>query len=418
MSTNPIATDASYDGAEGTDGANGIDGTAVLAGTPALDVPAPKSRPFATAAARWTALRARDPVADGCFYFGVSTTGIYCRPSCAARRARAEHICFYDDIAAARAAGLRPCKRCRPDGVSRSDHHAALIASACRRLESAAAVPDLAALARQAHLSRFHFHRLFKLHTGLTPRGYLRALRAQRMRGALARGESVTGAIFTAGYGSSSRFYERSGESLGMRPSVYRARGAGERIAFALRDCSLGKVLVAATRRGVCSILLGDDAAVLLQELQRCFSAAQLTAGDRHFQRTVTRAVALVEQPGARLELPLDVRGTAFQQRVWQALRAVPPGRTVSYGEIARRLGRPKAVRAVARAVASNPVAVAIPCHRVIASDGALSGYRWGTARKRALLNREAAGHERHEDRGPHEGHDRHDGAHREVKPR
>jgi AraC family transcriptional regulator, regulatory protein of adaptative response / methylated-DNA-[protein]-cysteine methyltransferase len=403
MNAEQIAPDTLYNGSAGT--------TALPRALP-LDVPAPQTRPFATGAARWAALRARDPAADGCFYFGVSTTGIYCRPSCASRRARAEHICFYDDIAAARAAGLRPCKRCRPDGVSRFDQHAALIARACRRIENAVEVPDLAALAREAHLSRFHFHRLFKQHTGLTPRGYLRAQRAQRMRGALARGESVTGAIFTAGYGSSSRFYEGGAQALGMTASVYRARGAGEQIAFALRDCSLGKVLVAATRRGVCSILLGDDAAVLLQELQRRFSAARLTAGNRRFQRTVAQVVALVEQPGRGLELPLDVRGTAFQHRVWQALRAVPPGQTVSYGEIARRLGRPKAVRAVARAVATNPVAIAIPCHRVIASDGSLSGYRWGVARKRALLTREAAGRDRPE------GRDRHDSPRPTVKPR
>lgn len=344
---------------------------------------------YTTDAARWSALSARDRAADGYFYYGVRTTGVYCRPSCGARRARPENVRFFDGIEAARQAGLRPCKRCRPDAVLRPDRQAALIAQACRNIESAEQMPTLASLAQEAQLSRFHFHRLFKRQVGLTPRQYMHAVRAQRVRDGLQRAESITGAIFEAGYGSSSRFYERSGHSLGMVPSVYRRGAAGELIRFAIGDCSLGKILVAATARGVCAILLGDDANALLRDLQRRFGKAQIAAGGAEFQDSVARVATLVEQPMRGLELPLDVRGTAFQHRVWEALRSVPPGSTVSYAEIARRIGQPRCVRAVGQAVAANPLAVAIPCHRVVASDGSLSGYRWGQARKRQLLARE-----------------------------
>ncbi len=344
---------------------------------------------YITDAARWSALRARDRAADGYFYYGVRTTGVYCRPSCGARRARVENVRFFDDIEAARQAGLRPCKRCRPDGVLQPDHQVALIAEACRHIESAEEMPTLAALAEGAQLSRFHFHRLFKRQIGLTPREYMHAVRAQRVRDGLQRADSITGAIFEAGYGSSSRFYERSAHALGMVPSVYRRGAAGELIRFAIGDCSLGKILVAATARGVCAILLGDDPKELLRDLQRRFDRAQLTTGGAEFQDSVAHVTTLVEQPMRSLDLPLDVRGTAFQHRVWQALRSVPPGSTVSYAEIARRIGQPQCVRAVGQAIAANPVAVAIPCHRIVGSDGSLSGYRWGQTRKRALLARE-----------------------------
>jgi AraC family transcriptional regulator, regulatory protein of adaptative response / methylated-DNA-[protein]-cysteine methyltransferase len=344
---------------------------------------------YCTDAARWGALSARDRAADGYFYYGVRTTGVYCRPSCGARRARPENVRFFDDIEGAQRAGLRPCKRCRPDAVLRPDRQAALIAQACRSIESAEQMPTLASLAQGAQLSRFHFHRLFKRQVGLTPREYMHAVRAQRVRDGLQRAGSVTGAIFDAGYGSSSRFYERSVHSLGMVPSAYRRGAAGEQIRFAIGDCSLGKILVAATTRGVCAILLGDDPTVLLRDLQQRFSKAQLIAGGAEFADSVARVTALVEQPGRDLDLPLDVRGTAFQHRVWQSLRAIPPGSTVSYAEIARRIGQPQCVRAVGQAIAANPLAVAIPCHRVVGSDGSLTGYRWGQTRKRTLLRRE-----------------------------
>jgi AraC family transcriptional regulator, regulatory protein of adaptative response / methylated-DNA-[protein]-cysteine methyltransferase len=344
---------------------------------------------FATPTARWAAVRSRDRAADGAFYYGVVTTGIYCRPSCGARRPRADNVRFFDDVPAARLAGLRPCLRCHPDAPARWDPTAAAITRACRRIAGATQMPDLAALAREAHLSRFHFHRLFKQRTGLTPRGYMHALRAQRMRTALERGQDVTDAIFEAGFGSSSRFYEGSAQALGMAPTTYRAGGAGELIRYALGRCSLGRVLVAATERGVCAILLGDDTAALLEDLRRRFSKARLLEGGQDFAQWISRAVAVVEQPAVASDLPLDLLGTAFQHRVWQALQELAPGTTASYADIARRIGQPRCARAVGRAVAANPVAVVIPCHRVIPSDGSTGGYRWGQARKLALLARE-----------------------------
>ena len=268
---------------------------------------------------------------------------------------------------------------------------AARIAAACRRIEGATEPPSLAELATQAGLSTFHFHRLFKAATGLTPKQYADAHRAGRMRDALSRADAkVTDAIFDAGFNATGRFYEQAGAVLGMTPRQYRAGGVDARIAFAIAQTSLGALLVARSVRGVCAISLGDDPDALLRELQDRFPRAELVGGDAGFERVVAQVVGLVEQPGVGHDLPLDVRGTAFQQRVWQALRRIPPGQTASYADIAARIGSPKAVRAVAQACAANTLAVAIPCHRVVRSDGALSGYRWGVARKRALLEREA----------------------------
>jgi AraC family transcriptional regulator of adaptative response/methylated-DNA-[protein]-cysteine methyltransferase len=278
-----------------------------------------------------------------------------------------------------------------PAGDTRA-RHLRLVAAACRRIESADAPPDLAGLAADAGLSRFHFHRLFKQVTGLTPKAYASARRAQRVRSELGGGVRVTDAIHAAGYGSHSPFYDAAAGNLGMRPGEYRARGRGTSIRFAVAQCTLGALLVAASTRGVCAILLGDEPAALLRELQDRFSAAELIGADRQFEQWVARVVGFVEAPRIGLDLPLDLRGTAFQRRVWQALRRIPPGETVSYAELARRLGMPRAARAVAQACAANPVAVAVPCHRVVRTDGSLSGYRWGVARKRALLAREAAG--------------------------
>jgi len=339
---------------------------------------------------RWAAVVARDSRADGSFFYSVRTTGVYCRPSCAARPARPENVEFHASAAAAERAGFRPCKRCRPDLGSPTDRHAGLVADLCRRLESADAVPGLQALADAAGLSPSHLHRTFKAATGLTPSAYAAAHRARRVRAGLDRNATVTHAIYDAGYGSNGRFYETSNQVLGMTPSQYRAGGPGTDIRFAVGQCSLGSILVAASERGVCAIFIGDDPDALARELQDRFPKANLIGGDAPFELLVARVVGMVESPSLGLDLPLDVRGTAFQQRVWQALRKIPCGSTVSYGELARRIGAPKSIRAVAQACGANRLAVAIPCHRVVRNDGALSGYRWGVERKRALLEREA----------------------------
>ena len=267
---------------------------------------------------------------------------------------------------------------------------AALVAAACRRIEAADTPPTLDALAQEAGLSAYHFHRLFKSITGLTPKAYAAAHRARKLREQLGRGSSVTEAIYDAGFNASSRFYEASDHVLGMTASRYRAGGAQTTIRFAVGECSLGSILVARSDRGICAILMGDDPDALARDLQDTFPKAELIGGDAGFEDLVAKVVGLIEVPFIGLDLPLDVRGTAFQERVWQALREVPPGSTTSYAEIAERIGAPKAVRAVAQACAANHIAVAIPCHRVIRSDGNTSGYRWGVERKRALLEREA----------------------------
>jgi AraC family transcriptional regulator of adaptative response/methylated-DNA-[protein]-cysteine methyltransferase len=346
---------------------------------------------FADESEQWAAVTRRDPQADGRFFYSVSTTGVYCRPSCPSRQARREHVRFHPTIADAERAGFRACKRCRPNEPARAAQHAAVVARACRLIERADAIPPLDALAAAAGMSRFHFHRVFKSVTGVTPKAYAAAHRARRVRHELTHQATVTDAIYGAGFNSNGRFYAAAPGVLGMTPTRFRAGGAGESIHFAVGECSLGSVLVAATGTGVCAILLGDEPDDLVRNLQDRFPKARLVGGDAGFERLVARVVGLVEAPGVAIELPLDVRGTAFQQRVWQALRKIPAGSTASYAEIARRIGMPKAVRAVAHACGANPVAIAIPCHRVVRHDGALSGYRWGVERKRALLAREAA---------------------------
>jgi len=360
-----------------------------------MNMTTPKERLAAATVSdpRWAAVAARDAAADGRFVYSVKTTGVYCRPSCAARPARPENVAFHDTTADAERAGFRPCKRCRPDRhESTGQQQAAMIASLCRFIESAEQPPTLAELAERAGLSAWHLHRVFKQATGLTPRAYAAAHRAQRVRQALAprHSETVTQALYDAGYNSNGRFYAESDAVLGMTPTAYRAGGADTDIRFAIGQCSLGAILVAQSERGVCAIALGDDPEALARELQDRFPRARLIGGDAAFERLVAQVVGFVEAPGLGLALPLDVRGTAFQQRVWQALRQVPAGRTVSYSEIAERIGAPASVRAVAQACGANALAVAIPCHRVVRRDGALSGYRWGVERKRALLEREA----------------------------
>jgi AraC family transcriptional regulator, regulatory protein of adaptative response / methylated-DNA-[protein]-cysteine methyltransferase len=341
---------------------------------------------------RWQAVIGRDASADGTFYYCVKTTGVYCRPSCAARLPRPENVAFHATREAAEQAGFRPCKRCKPDQGALRERQAAVIADICRVIEAAEEPPALAALAAKAGISPYHFHRLFKAVTGLTPKAYASAHRAARVRDELARGDgSVTAAIYDAGFNSSGRFYETSDGILGMKPTDYRAGGANAEIRFAIGECSLGSILVAQSGRGVCAILLGDDPDALARDLQDRFPQARLIGGDKGFEGLVARVVGFVEAPALGLDLPLDVRGTAFQQRVWQALRDIPAGQTASYSAIARRIGAPKSVRAVASACAANAIAVAIPCHRVVRNDGALSGYRWGVERKRALLDKESA---------------------------
>lgn len=339
---------------------------------------------------RWAAVVARDPAADGQFFYSVKTTGVYCRPSCASRTARPENVAFHATAAAAERAGFRPCKRCKPDQPV--GQQAARVAELCRWIERAEQAPSLDTLAQHAGLSPWHLHRVFKAVTGLTPRAYAAAHRAQRIKAGLMRGATVTEAIYGAGYNSSARFYEQSNAMLGMTPSRYRAGGTDIAMRFAIGECSLGAILVAASARGICAILMGDDPDALARDLQNRFPRAELVGSDAGFERWVAQVVGFVEQPRLGLDLPLDVRGTAFQQRVWQALQKIPAGTTATYSEIAQRIGAPKSVRAVASACAANALAVAIPCHRVVRTDGGLSGYRWGVARKRALLEREAQG--------------------------
>jgi len=341
--------------------------------------------------ARWAAVLRRDPAADGQFYYSVRTTGVYCRPSCSSRRARRENVAFHLTPTAAERAGFRPCKRCKPDQPSQTQRYAEQIARACRLIETSDFAPSLDQLAKAAALSPYHFHRVFKSVTGVTPKAYTTAHRNQRTRQNLAGRNTVTQAIYDGGFNSNAPFYAQSKELLGMKPREFRAGGANTVIRFAVGQCSLGAVLVAATDKGVCSILLGDDPEALVRDLQDRFARAQLIGGDREFETLVARVVGMVEAPAIGLDLPLDVRGTAFQQRVWQALRKVPAGSTISYAQMAQRIGSPKAVRAVAQACAANPLAIAIPCHRVVRTDGSLSGYRWGIERKRILLDREKA---------------------------
>ena len=340
---------------------------------------------------RWAAVCARDQQADGHFVYAVRTTGVWCRPSSSARRPKRENVEFFDDADAAERAGYRASRRSAADATRRAEDRAAVIERACRRIEAAETALSLEALASDVGMSPFHFHRLFKAVTGVTPRAYGAAARARRVRTQLGEARTITDAIYGAGYNANSRFYERVDDLLGMRPREYREGGANASIRFAIAQSSLGAILVARSERGICAIMLGDDPDQLARDLQDQFPRAELIGADAAFEQLVALVVGFVESPQLGLALPLDVRGTAFQQRVWQALREIPVGCTASYAEIAKRIGQPAAVRAVARACATNPLAIAIPCHRVVRSDGALSGYRWGVERKRDLLAREAS---------------------------
>jgi AraC family transcriptional regulator of adaptative response/methylated-DNA-[protein]-cysteine methyltransferase len=339
----------------------------------------------------WAAVCRRDAHGMADFVYAVRSTGIYCRPVCAARRPLRSNVEFLPTPQAAAAAGYRPCKRCRPDASDRKKEIEATMARVCRLIDAAGHLPPLRELAQAAQMSPSHFHRVFKATLGLTPRAYAAGARADRTRHNLRRAPSVTHALHDAGYDSHSAFYGDAGRVLGMSPSAYRSGARGEEIRYAVTRCRLGHVLAAATGRGICAILLGETAPALVSELKRIFPHAVWQSPDRGFEQLLGAVVDLIEDPACPgSTLPLDIRGTAFQQRVWRALRAVPAGTTVSYTELARRIGAPTAVRAVGSACAANLLAVAIPCHRAVRSDGGLSGYRWGIERKRALLEKEA----------------------------
>lgn len=348
-------------------------------------------RSFARNDDRWRAVEARDPDADGAFYYAVKTTGVYCRPSCPSRRPKQINVQYFAAIAEARAAGYRACKRCSPDHNTQTNPHHDRIMDACRTIENAETAPRLRSLAEHAGLSQFHFQRVFKDIVGLTPKQYEKAHRAKSVRAELGFARTVTEAIFDAGYHSSGRFYADAVATVGMAPARRRMQGAGETIRFAVGECSLGAILVAATARGVCAISLGDNPEQLVANLQDDFANAELIGGDDAFEVLVANVVGLVDNPKRRHQLPLDIRGTAFQQRVWRVLATIKSGQTATYADIARRMGAPRAVRAVAQACGANRLAVAIPCHRVIRSDGSLSGYRWGVERKQTLLDRECS---------------------------
>lgn len=344
---------------------------------------------FGTDEARWRAVSERLPEADGRFYYGVTTTGIYCRPVCASRRPHRENVRFFDSPAAAETAGFRPCKRCAPD-TDAVDPGLAAVIQACRLIDDAEQAPSLAELADAVGFSKYHFQRIFKRHVGLSPQQYAAHKRAERLRAALEQETAVTEAMLDAGFRSSGRFYEAAGTALGMKPKEYLQGGAGMEIRYAIEPSYLGWVLVAATEQGICRIDLDDDPQTLQARLAQSLPEATIAAADGAFAEDVRRVVAFLERPQKGLGLPLDIQGTAFQQRVWAALQAIPAGATISYGELAAAIGQPRAARAVASACAANHIAVAIPCHRVLRGDGGLGGYRWGLPRKEALLAREA----------------------------
>ena len=345
-----------------------------------------QSQQFGTDESRWRALMKKDARGDGTFWYAVKTTGVFCRPSCPSRQPNRENVAFYTTIEDAEKAGFRACKRCDPKGIGLAGRHADAVAIACRLIEQADELPSLEQIAKAAKMSPGYFHRLFKAATGLTPKEYANGHRAGRVKTVLPKKGTVTEAIYESGFNSNGRFYAGSTKMLGMKPSEYRNGGTGNTIRFAVGESSLGSILVAASQKGVCAIFLGDDPDLLARNLQNQFPKADIIGGDAEFEKLVAQVVGFVESPGVGLKLPLDIRGTAFQQRVWKELQRVPVGETISYSELANRIKLPKSVRAVAQACGANTLAVAIPCHRVVRTDGDISGYRWGVARKEKLL--------------------------------
>lgn len=342
---------------------------------------------------RWKALVTRDPLTSDAFFYGVTTTGVFCRPTCSSRIPLRKNVRFFETTLDAEQAGFRPCKRCNPTATTESDAHQDAIIRACAIMDKAENQPSLENLAGAVGLSPYYFQRVFKKMVGITPKQYFQEKRAERIRSALQQKETITDTIYHAGYGSSSRFYTQATETLGMMPSDYKKGGGGLTLSYAIHPFYLGWVLVAATDRGICAIDIGDTAEELDQRLKQRFPNASLTRGEVTFSQWVAEVLSYLESPDRQLNLPLDIQGTAFQRRVWMALRSIPCGSTASYAEVAAQIGKPKAVRAVAHACASNQLAVAIPCHRALRSDGTLGGYRWGLDRKRKLLDRESEIH-------------------------
>lgn len=340
----------------------------------------------------WRAVQARDRRFDGRFVYGVASTRIFCRPSCASRRPTRSRVEFFPTAADAQQAGYRACKRCRPATLAPSDIERA-VAEACAFLtRHADRAVTLATLAREVGVSASHLQRAFKRAMGVSPREFRDAQRRRRLAERLRRGETVSRATFEAGFGSSSRVYEDVSSKLGMTPAAVRQGGVGQRMQFSIVSCSLGRLLVAYTERGVCAVAFGDDDAALERRLREDFPRADIRAAGSVLHEWIAAIVRSVDGNGSAAGVPVDARGTAFQWRVWNALQRIPRGTTLSYGALARRIGQPTAMRAVARACATNPVAVVIPCHRVVREDGDLGGYRWGVTRKEALLARERSG--------------------------
>ncbi len=338
----------------------------------------------------WQAIRMRDADYDGMFYYGVRTTGVYCRPSCASRQPKRENVLFFALPEAARQAGFRACLRCRPGEAVVRDPQAELTQSLCRLIDQHLEEPlNIAALSEQMKLSQFHLQRLFKKLMGITPRQYAEARRADLFKTRVKAGQSVTEAMYEAGYGSSSRLYEKAAAQLGMTPATYRKGGKGMKINYTVANCPLGLLLVAVTDKGICSVALGDKSEDLTGDLRAEFPQAEIARDEKRLQAQIRALLAHLAGQEPHPGLPLDVQGTAFQKRVWEELRRIPYGQTASYGEIARRIGQPSATRAVARACATNPAALVTPCHRVVRENGELGGYRWGVERKRQLLEKE-----------------------------
>jgi AraC family transcriptional regulator, regulatory protein of adaptative response / methylated-DNA-[protein]-cysteine methyltransferase len=339
----------------------------------------------------WKAIESRDSSYDGAFFFAVTTTGVYCRPSCPARRPRRERVVFFLIREAAEHEGFRPCLRCRPQDSSARDSHVDMVQRACRLIEEIEGSPTLASLAEDLGVSLFHLQRVFRRVTGITPREYSEARRLHTFKAGIKKGDSVTTAIYNAGYGSASRLYERAPAQLGMTPNEYRRGAPGASITYAIADSFLGRLLVAATEKGICCVRLGESDAELEAEIKAEFPAAEMRRDDGELSEWIGQLSRHLEGKQPHIDLPLDVRATAFQWRVWQELRKIPYGGVRSYGEIARAIGQPGASRAVGRAIATNPAAIVIPCHRVIREDRGIGGYRWGVERKKALLKREGS---------------------------